>query len=361
MDPYKILGIEKGASREQIKKAFREKAAMYHPDKGGEQWAFEQVRIAYDQLLNPSKKAKAKANSTRSTAEPRPHASDQEKKSTEEFSFDPKERPKTHQRKKKENSVLSSFSLLVQIIFGGISAICVSLLILWVFLKQDPLGMFAEQAATKAPSEMTTLAQEDFPTIGDNKGTDLDRSTRERAEDSAALTIREPNSSQQQEELPARPSVPSVVGRSVPDPDTSSTPEESQQSDSSLRNVESNNSVTDKLKKLEIIRDAAIEQGDVNGVLAAIGQLVILNGQNELEAKLLALSNWNASSVGVKRSIADETARLLELAITQERFDLVPQHLDRLLMLARAVEDRDLERRAARIALKRPTDSGDED
>ena len=32
-DFYEILGIEKGATAEQIKKAYRKKAIEYHPDK----------------------------------------------------------------------------------------------------------------------------------------------------------------------------------------------------------------------------------------------------------------------------------------------------------------------------------------
>ncbi len=360
MDPYKILGIEKGASREQIKKAFREKATKYHPDKGGEQWAFEQVRKAYDQLLNPSKTPKGDA--MRSKTKPETPAPEQEKKSTEEFSFNAKEPLNTRRRKKIRNSIFFSyFSLFAQIIFGGISAICVSLLILWVFLKQDPLEIFAPKAGTKSQDEMTALAQADSPTIGGNKRTDRDGSTRARAGDSASLTIREPSSVRQQEVSPANPSLPNTTQPSVPDPGTSASPKESQQGDSPLPNVESNNSVTDKLKNLEIIRDAAIQKGDVAGALAAIKDLVVINGQNELEAKLLTLSNWNASSTGVKRSIAVETVQLLELAITQERIDLVTQHLDRLLILTRAVDDRDLERRGARIALKRAAQSGDKD
>ena len=50
MDPYKILGIERTAARSQIEAAYREKAKKYHPERGGDPWAFEQVQVAYESL-----------------------------------------------------------------------------------------------------------------------------------------------------------------------------------------------------------------------------------------------------------------------------------------------------------------------
>jgi DnaJ-class molecular chaperone len=35
LDPYEILGIQRGASKEEIKKAYRRTIAQYHPDKVG--------------------------------------------------------------------------------------------------------------------------------------------------------------------------------------------------------------------------------------------------------------------------------------------------------------------------------------
>jgi curved DNA-binding protein len=61
-DYYKILGVEKGANAEEIKKAFRKLAVKYHPDKNpGDKKAedkFKEANEAYDVLSDPEKKKK---------------------------------------------------------------------------------------------------------------------------------------------------------------------------------------------------------------------------------------------------------------------------------------------------------------
>jgi hypothetical protein len=52
MDPYKILGIEPTASREEIDAAYREKVKKHHPDAGGDAWVFQQVHEAYLSLCS---------------------------------------------------------------------------------------------------------------------------------------------------------------------------------------------------------------------------------------------------------------------------------------------------------------------
>lgn len=57
-DYYKILGVEKGASEEEIKKAFRKLAHTYHPDKsGGDEAKFKEVSEAYAVLSDKKKRA----------------------------------------------------------------------------------------------------------------------------------------------------------------------------------------------------------------------------------------------------------------------------------------------------------------
>jgi hypothetical protein len=48
MDPYKVLGISPEASPQDVKRAYLAMASKYHPDAGGDAWAFEQVRSAYE-------------------------------------------------------------------------------------------------------------------------------------------------------------------------------------------------------------------------------------------------------------------------------------------------------------------------
>ncbi len=56
-DYYKILGVEKGASKEDIKKAFRKMAHEHHPDKqGGSDAKFKEASEAYSVLSDDVKR-----------------------------------------------------------------------------------------------------------------------------------------------------------------------------------------------------------------------------------------------------------------------------------------------------------------
>ena len=57
MDYYEILGVQKTASQEEIKKAFHKLAHQHHPDKGGEEKKFKEINEAYQVLSDKEKRA----------------------------------------------------------------------------------------------------------------------------------------------------------------------------------------------------------------------------------------------------------------------------------------------------------------
>ncbi len=56
-DYYNILGVDKNASQDEIKKAFRKKAHEHHPDKGGDEKKFTEINEAYQILGKEDKRA----------------------------------------------------------------------------------------------------------------------------------------------------------------------------------------------------------------------------------------------------------------------------------------------------------------
>lgn len=53
---YQRLGLSKGCSDAEIKKAYRKAALKHHPDKGGNEETFKEVTEAYDVLSDPEKR-----------------------------------------------------------------------------------------------------------------------------------------------------------------------------------------------------------------------------------------------------------------------------------------------------------------
>ena len=56
-DYYEVLGLKKGATADEIKKAYRKLAKEHHPDKGGSEDKFKEVSEAYDTLSDSEKKS----------------------------------------------------------------------------------------------------------------------------------------------------------------------------------------------------------------------------------------------------------------------------------------------------------------
>lgn len=55
-DLYQILGVDRSASQEDIKRAFRRLASQHHPDKGGDKERFQEIQQAYAVLGDEAKR-----------------------------------------------------------------------------------------------------------------------------------------------------------------------------------------------------------------------------------------------------------------------------------------------------------------
>jgi DnaJ-class molecular chaperone len=58
-DPYDILGVASSATEEDIKRAFRRKASVFHPDRNPDPDAgrrFREAQQAYELLVDPSRR-----------------------------------------------------------------------------------------------------------------------------------------------------------------------------------------------------------------------------------------------------------------------------------------------------------------
>lgn len=58
LDPYATLGVDKTATKEQVRRAYRKKAKTAHPDAGGRREDFDAVNTAHLVLSDPDRRAR---------------------------------------------------------------------------------------------------------------------------------------------------------------------------------------------------------------------------------------------------------------------------------------------------------------
>jgi DnaJ-class molecular chaperone len=56
-NPYQTLGINKDATADEIKRAYRKLASQHHPDRGGDTKTFQEIQGAYDILSDTQRRA----------------------------------------------------------------------------------------------------------------------------------------------------------------------------------------------------------------------------------------------------------------------------------------------------------------
>jgi curved DNA-binding protein len=54
---YQTLGVNKDATADDIKRAYRKLASKHHPDRGGDTGTFQEIQTAYDTLSDPQRRA----------------------------------------------------------------------------------------------------------------------------------------------------------------------------------------------------------------------------------------------------------------------------------------------------------------
>lgn len=58
-DAYQTLGVNKDATDDEIKKAYRKLAGIHHPDKGGDTKKFQEIQTAYNEINTAEKRQNA--------------------------------------------------------------------------------------------------------------------------------------------------------------------------------------------------------------------------------------------------------------------------------------------------------------
>ena len=62
MSAYELLGVPRNATEAEIRIAFKDKAMVNHPDRGGDPEAWADLQKAYDVLADPKRRAQYDAS-----------------------------------------------------------------------------------------------------------------------------------------------------------------------------------------------------------------------------------------------------------------------------------------------------------
>ena len=54
---YETIGVAENATQEEIKKAYKKKAILHHPDKGGDEEMFKKISVAFDTIGDENKRS----------------------------------------------------------------------------------------------------------------------------------------------------------------------------------------------------------------------------------------------------------------------------------------------------------------
>lgn len=71
-DPYRTLGLTRGASMDEVRRAYRRLAKLHHPDTGGEAAVsrFLAIRAAYEQIVGPGRGTAGTSRAARPPSQP---------------------------------------------------------------------------------------------------------------------------------------------------------------------------------------------------------------------------------------------------------------------------------------------------
>lgn len=188
-DPYKILGIEKGATQREIKSAYIRMSRKYHPDMGGDSWAFQMVERAYRQLSTPEaghsskenrkRSARQSSESNRSAANndgstnqgPEADDSPESNKDTfEEFEVDESTTGPNSSRRSRRSTGIGIGYHLIGAIGGGLCALCLLFAILYFQKSTNLSGELLDNpnrmvlSDSKQPTAKSNPVKEKLPT-----------------------------------------------------------------------------------------------------------------------------------------------------------------------------------------------------